>query len=141
MVKWIFATLLFFAGPVNAQTDVSQRAVAVTVNLLSGEAPVRSRMLLTANGLARLNPLHHVAAAMLYLYQNLLSEQIGSDCMFETSCSEYTKQRIGAKGLIRGTLDGFNQISECQRGTLYEHPRVAVNPEKKIINSVSDEQE
>jgi putative component of membrane protein insertase Oxa1/YidC/SpoIIIJ protein YidD len=139
MAKWIFAPLFFFSGLVNAQTNVSERTVAAAMHQLSPGELSHRRVLLKANKHGRLNPVHYVAAALLYVYQNLLSEQFGSDCMFETSCSEFTKRSISEKGLIRGTLEGFNQISECQRGTLFEHPRVAVNPEKKIINRSNDE--
>jgi putative component of membrane protein insertase Oxa1/YidC/SpoIIIJ protein YidD len=79
-------------------------------------------------------PFYYVGASFLFLYQNIFSEQIQASCVYQTSCSEFAKQNIQQKGFVKGLLLGFNQLSECHHGAVYEHPPVFINSDKKIIN-------
>ncbi|MCC6372264.1 MAG: membrane protein insertion efficiency factor YidD [Bacteroidia bacterium] len=87
---------------------------------------------------AAYNPLNYAGAGLLYLYQNLVSEQIQANCSYQISCSEYTKLCIQHHGFIIGTLRGFNQLSECHPGAIYEHPQLFING-NKIINGLDKE--
>ena len=71
---------------------------------------------------ARFNPINYLGAGLLFVYQNVMSEQIQADCTYKISCSEFTKLSIQEYGFIKGTLNGFNQLSECHPQSLYEHP-------------------
>lgn len=101
--------------------------------------PSKRKLLAFKNKLSRLNPLNYLSSGLLYIYQNVFSEQIQADCAFETSCSEYTKLSIKKSGLFIGTLRGFNQLSECSPNTRYEHPPVYLNQHQKIINAFENE--
>jgi putative component of membrane protein insertase Oxa1/YidC/SpoIIIJ protein YidD len=81
------------------------------------------------------NPINYIGATMLFVYQNVFSSQIQAECMYEISCSEFTKLSVQERGLMRGTLMGFNQLSECYGAALYEHPPLFING-RKIINSI-----
>lgn len=80
------------------------------------------------------NPLNYLGAGLLFVYQNIFSEQIQASCNYEISCSEYTKICIQKHGFIKGILRGFNQLSECAPNAIYEHPSVYVNNNDQIIN-------
>jgi len=82
----------------------------------------------------RYNPLMYFGAAFLLVYQRVFSEQFQAECVYETSCSEYTKISIQKKGFVRGMLAGFSQVTECFRGELYEQPPIYIR-KGKIINS------
>jgi putative component of membrane protein insertase Oxa1/YidC/SpoIIIJ protein YidD len=82
----------------------------------------------------RHNPLAHVGIGFLFIYQHVFSEQFQASCIYEVSCSEYTKLCIRRSGLIGGMLKGFNQLTECMNGALYEHPPRYISPDKKIKN-------
>ena len=79
------------------------------------------------------NPLNYVGAGLLYVYQNIVSEQLQAECTYVTSCSQYTKLSIQEHGFILGALKGFNQLSECHPSAIYEHPRLFIDG-KKVIN-------
>lgn len=82
------------------------------------------------------NPLTYVAASAMFVYQRVLSEQISADCMYETSCSEFTKKSIERHGLFSGTLIGLHQLSHCN-GFLYdEFEPVQMGKTGKIINPI-----
>jgi uncharacterized protein len=86
--------------------------------------------------MSRYNPLVYAGAALLYVYQNVISDQLQANCMYEISCSEYARRSIRRYGLFSGMLRGFSQLSECFNGAVYEHPRLFVNGDRKIINPV-----
>jgi putative component of membrane protein insertase Oxa1/YidC/SpoIIIJ protein YidD len=85
------------------------------------------------------NPFIYLGAGMLFVYQNIFSEQIQADCAYEISCSEFTKRSIHKHGFFKGTLRGFNQLSECSPTALYEHEPVNVNGRQKIINRLEED--
>lgn len=87
-----------------------------------------------SNFLAKMNPLHYVSAGLLYTYQNVISEQIQADCMYEISCSQYTKYSIQKYGLVKGTLLGFHQLNNCIPSAIYDYPDFKLTREDKIIN-------
>ena len=88
------------------------------------------------NDIAKINPLFYLGGTLLFLYQNVFSEQIQAQCAYQISCSEYTKLSIQKKGLLFGTLSGFNQLSECFPYIQHDHPPLFINyNNQKIINS------
>lgn len=76
-------------------------------------------------------------AGLMFIYQNVFSEQISASCMYQTSCSEYTKLQIEKNGLIIGSLKGFHQLMHCTHGAIEEvPPYMKANYSSKILNSV-----
>jgi putative component of membrane protein insertase Oxa1/YidC/SpoIIIJ protein YidD len=92
-----------------------------------------------AHSFARYNPVHYLAAGLLFFYQRVLSEQIQANCNYVISCSEYTKQAIYRRGFLIGILIGANQLNNCVPGITTDYPSFRLNPESKIINSAEDE--
>lgn len=84
----------------------------------------------------KLNPLTYLAAALLYVYQNVISEQISANCNYQISCSEYTKRCIERYGLIKGTLLGLHQLSCCIPNIQDQHCDYVISDQNKIINEV-----
>jgi putative component of membrane protein insertase Oxa1/YidC/SpoIIIJ protein YidD len=84
--------------------------------------------------IGKLNPLYYLSAGLLYTYQNIISEQIQADCMYEVSCSQYAKLNVQKYGLIRGTLLGFHQLNNCIPSAIYDYPEFKINKNEKIIN-------
>ena len=60
--------------------------------------------------LSKINPLTYLSGGLLFIYQNIVSEQIQANCQYQTSCSENMKHEIKHKGLICGVLSGLNQL-------------------------------
>lgn len=113
-------------------TIISNKIIAVTFD--DATKPVKRKLLAFRNKLAYFNPFTYVGAGMLFVYQNVFSEQIQANCAYEISCSDYTKFSIQVSGFFIGTLKGFNQLSECAPTARYEHPASYINSDGKIIN-------
>lgn len=120
-----------------AQVDISAQLAYAVVGPPK-KAPSKRGILKVNGSASRFNPFVYVGAALLFVYQNVLSEQIQARCMYQVSCSQYTKLSIQKKGFFKGTLLGFNQISECFPGVLKEHSDYCIDQDDKINNTGID---
>ncbi len=75
-----------------------------------------------------------LSSRLMYLYQNVLSEQIQAECVYAVSCSEHAKLKIEKKGLFLGMLDGGYQLMNCFEGVVYDYPWYKINQDFKVKN-------
>lgn len=54
-----------------------------------------------------------IAVFFIKIYQTILRPAMPNACVFEPSCSEYTKQAIEKYGIIKGIFMGIHRISRC----------------------------
>ena len=54
-----------------------------------------------------------ISIFLIVCYQKILRPVMPSACVFEPSCSEYTKQAITKYGAIRGIVMGAHRIARC----------------------------
>jgi uncharacterized protein len=113
--------------------DVSKRVLDASFERRYEEQPKPKKLLVFRKKNSRYNPVMYAGAAFLFIYQRIFSEQIQAECMYQVSCSEYTKYCIQQKGLVRGMLAGFNQVTECFNGAVYEHPPMFIH-KSRIVN-------
>ena len=138
-------TVLLFSSSLHAQTDTSATAENMVCTHLFGnysdDAPKKKvRSALKSNGsiFSKINPLRFTATGLMFVYQNVFSEQISSSCVYEVSCSEMTKKSIEHHGLIKGTFIGLHQLTNCSKSILHDHESFEISDDEKVINSVSE---
>lgn len=139
-MHWIFyvIVILILGYPhiSNAQVET-----ALIINTLDKNEYVEHRkkkplMDLSQKSLvAKLNPLTYLVSATLFIYQNLVSEQIMANCVYEVSCSENFKQQIAHNGM-KGFLLGLYQFNNCSERVIDDYPAHKINSKGKIINSI-----
>jgi putative membrane protein insertion efficiency factor len=69
----------------------------------------------TKSPLGRYNPVSLVFSSLMFTYQKWLSPQISATCLFEPSCSAYSKQLIKRYGIITGTFATADRLMRCDR--------------------------
>lgn len=75
--------------------------------------------------------------SLLFIYQNVFSEQISAQCTYQISCSEYTKRCIEKHGIWIGSIQGFHQFMHCTPNAHEEAPEyMKSNLSSKIQNHV-----
>lgn len=84
----------------------------------------------------KINPLSYVSIGLMYTYQRFVSQQLGSVCSYETSCSEHAKLAVQRHGIFKGVFLGFYQFQSCTSKAGYDHPDHKINHRGKIINPV-----
>lgn len=142
-VGGLLVLLLLSATLAAAQENGSQTLpVAISKTIFpvyqsAQKAPKRKLLDLQSAKLStKLNPLTYLAAGLMFTYQNVISEHISANCSYEISCSEMTKKSIEYHGLIKGTLIGLHQLTNCSPGARYDHCEHAVSSENKILNRI-----
>ncbi len=61
------------------------------------------------------NPVSLIFGGTLYVYQNFISQHFSADCLYDPSCSEFSKQAVKEYGLLKGGLLSFDRLSRCNR--------------------------
>lgn len=61
------------------------------------------------------NPISLVYGGSLYVYQNFVSQHFSADCLYDPSCSDFSKQVVKEYGLFKGGLLSFDRLSRCNR--------------------------
>jgi putative component of membrane protein insertase Oxa1/YidC/SpoIIIJ protein YidD len=61
----------------------------------------------------RYNPLVLGLRGLLYVYQNGISQQLSSKCMYHPSCSEFARNAISEYGLFKGSALGADRLNRC----------------------------
>ena len=84
----------------------------------------------------KINPLSYVSIGLMYTYQRFVSQQLGSECAYETSCSQHAKLSVEKHGIFKGVFLGFYQFQSCSPKVGYDHPDHNINKLGKIINPV-----
>lgn len=67
------------------------------------------------NWLKKYNPISLSFGSLLYLYQNVLSQQFSADCLYHPTCSDFSKDAIREYGLIKGVFLSSDRICRCNR--------------------------
>ena len=65
--------------------------------------------------LVRYNPVSLAFSGMMYVYQRFISPQLPSDCLYEHSCSNFSKELIATYGLSRGMVFTADRLTRCNR--------------------------
>jgi len=61
------------------------------------------------------NPISLSFGSLLYLYQNVLSQQFSADCLYHPTCSDFSKDAIQEYGLVKGIFLSSDRICRCNR--------------------------
>ncbi len=82
------------------------------------------------------NPVRLLFGSLMFVYQGYISPQLPSECLYHTSCSNFSQQLILEYGLIKGIFSTSDRLMRCNRiSALDVHP-LQVNPENgKVIES------
>lgn len=61
------------------------------------------------------NPLYWALNGSLTLYQKVVSPQISAGCLYETSCSRFSRKAIHEFGILKGVALTADRLSRCNR--------------------------
>lgn len=61
------------------------------------------------------NPVSLIYGGTLYMYQNFISQHLSADCLYDPTCSDFSKQAVKEYGLFKGGLLSFDRLNRCNR--------------------------
>ncbi len=73
------------------------------------------------------NPIKIATNSLLWVYQNIFSEQIMADCGFEPSCSSFASQAIKERNFFLGIFLTADRLTRCNGNEQIEGEAYLVN--------------
>jgi putative component of membrane protein insertase Oxa1/YidC/SpoIIIJ protein YidD len=86
---------------------------------------------------AKYNPFSLVATAAMLFYQHVVSPELFRHCLYERSCSNYSKQAINEFGLIKGVFMSADRLMRCNGMAINDIPPDQFNDEQLAIDEPS----
>ncbi len=91
----------------------------------------------------RFNPINSIFGGLMLLYQNSITQQIGANCNYTLTCSNFSKRSIEQYGLIKGIFLSSDRLMRCNSSCVNESHPSLINGENKAQDtpdkySVSD---
>ena len=76
--------------------------------------PIFIMLIFAVSLLFILSQTKNILLLTIFVYQKCAPKLLRSACLFQPSCSEYTKQCIIKYGVIRGVHKGYKRIKRCR---------------------------
>ena len=67
------------------------------------------------NAFLAYNPVSLLLKGAMFSYQNAISPQLGSRCLYDLSCSNFSKHSIYEFGIFKGVFLSADRILRCNR--------------------------
>ncbi len=77
----------------------------------------------------KINPVKLTFGGLLYFYQSVLSQQFSADCLYEPSCSNFSRDVIAHYGILKGVFLSADRLSRCNRIAQTSLHPLSINPE------------
>jgi len=61
------------------------------------------------------NPVNMLLGGTLFIYQNVFSRQFSATCLYNPSCSDFSKQAIAKYGVFKGVFLSADRVMRCNR--------------------------
>ncbi|WP_157558603.1 membrane protein insertion efficiency factor YidD [Microscilla marina] len=79
-----------------------------------------------------INPFYWVFSGLLTGYQQVISPQMSATCIYEVSCSRFSRIAIKKYGIIKGIALTADRLSRCTKSTHKNTPGVFFTTKGKI---------
>ncbi|MCP1381414.1 membrane protein insertion efficiency factor YidD [Runella salmonicolor] len=124
--KWVI--LLLIALSIQGMAQVSDLDLLAE----SGSAPtVKFGQAKKAKQKAflRFNPVYWMLNGALTGYQKVISPQISAECLYELSCSRFSRAAIQEFGIFKGIALSADRISRCNRVAATSIELIRISPQ------------
>lgn len=86
----------------------------------------------------KINPFYWAYTGTVNFYQRNISVQIAANCIFEESCSHYSRKLVDNKGIFGGIVLSLDRLSRCNKVTLAETSPLRFTEKGKIIENIDE---
>lgn len=86
----------------------------------------------------KINPFYWAYTGMTNFYQRNISVQIAANCIFEETCSRFSRKLVDEKGIFAGVVLSLDRISRCNKVTLVETSPLRFTKNSKITESIDE---
>jgi putative component of membrane protein insertase Oxa1/YidC/SpoIIIJ protein YidD len=93
---------------------------------------------LSENGNRTIKGKLNVVNGLFNFYKKNISDQIINDCIYEVSCSEFSRDVFEHYGLVKGLFLTCDRLCRCNRLSYEEAPRERINKQGKLVDRWGD---
>ncbi len=87
--------------------------------------------------LAKYNPVTLTFSGLMYVYQRFVSPQLPSSCLYEHSCSSFSRSLIVEYGLTKGLFTTADRLMRCNRMAAIDiHPLSIGDQSGKLMETI-----
>jgi len=87
--------------------------------------------------LKKQNPLNILFGIPMFLYQKLISPQFSASCLYNPSCSSFSKKLISRYGIFKGVFLSADRLTRCNRLGAHDFEFFQIDPhDHKVHESV-----
>lgn len=125
VIFWVFSAIW-----VSAQTsDLDLILEQDFRNSKFNERNIRFGFDKEAGFVKKYNPVSLFFSGSMFFYQNLISPQFSASCLYNPSCSSYSKKLIAEFGLVKGIICSSDRLMRCNKLTATALKPYEINPE------------
>jgi len=141
-IKLIICILFFTRCYQNSFSQINLKSDIITIISKNHKISIDSLnskkvMVIEKNRkLNRFNPVYAFLKGSMFVYQRVLSPQLNASCVFEQSCSNFSKSAIKKFGIIKGVLLSADRITRCLPSTPFDSELHLVNESGKVIDPI-----
>jgi putative component of membrane protein insertase Oxa1/YidC/SpoIIIJ protein YidD len=73
------------------------------------------------------NPVSLTLGGLMYFYQAAISPQFAAGCLYETSCSNFSKLLISEYGIFKGMFTSADRLTRCTKLATLDINRLKIN--------------
>ena len=84
--------------------------------------------------IANYNPISLIFKGIMLTYQRMISPQLYNKCLYDISCSNFSKKSIQEFGLVKGVFLSADRLMRCNSRSRRESPSYLYNPETRKIH-------
>ncbi|MEI6347917.1 MAG: membrane protein insertion efficiency factor YidD [Bacteroidota bacterium] len=91
------------------------------------------------NFVMRYNPVSLFFIGAMFVYQNAISAQLSASCVYEQSCSNFSKNMISEFGFIKGLLLSSDRLIRCNPKSIEKAYEWEINENQgKLLDDTSN---
>jgi len=134
-IVFMFALTAFFAKIGMAQISGDAERFFQPNNL---EQSRNSAIKFGFDGKKLYNPFTLALAGLMYTYQSIISPQISASCMYNPSCSAFSKQLISRYGLFQGSILTADRLMRCNKLAAYDLRTSQISKSHRKVHETAD---
>jgi|GEM_PF-804449 putative component of membrane protein insertase Oxa1/YidC/SpoIIIJ protein YidD len=86
----------------------------------------------------KINPFYWGYTGLVNFYQKNISVQIAANCIFEETCSHYSRKLVNEKGIFAGIVLSLDRLSRCNKVTLAETSPLRFTKDGKVMERIDE---
>jgi uncharacterized protein len=131
--KFYFLGIIFLiTNQLNAQNKTVNLQYILASDVDSAQiSPVK----IPQKGIQKYNPLFWFLNGSLTVYQKVISPQFSAICLYEQSCSRFSRASIQEYGLLKGVALTADRLSRCNRISATSINPFRITEAGKVIDS------